>query len=77
MSFEGEPNHGTNLDPSTLSFESLWSRRRIIASYWLVVLLAVPLWWKATSIDRLSLPENRVRGLSGKEVRLVLILPTR
>ncbi|KAJ3484833.1 hypothetical protein NLI96_g5363 [Meripilus lineatus] len=72
MSFEGEPNHGTNLDPSTLSFESLWSRRRIIASYWLVVLLAVPLWWKATSIDRLSLPENRVRGLSGKEISFPL-----
>ena len=58
------------LDPSRLSFESVWTRRRILASYWLVVVLAIPLWWKATSIDRLSLPESRVRGLSKKEVRV-------
>lgn len=56
------------VDPSKLTFETVPNRRRIIASYWLIVLLAIPLWWKTTSIDRLSLPESRVKGLSGKHV---------
>jgi hypothetical protein len=43
-------------------------RRRILASYWLVVLLAIPLWWWATSIERLSLPENSIRDISKQEV---------
>lgn len=55
-------------DPSRLSFESAWTRRKILASYWIAVILAIPLWWKITSIDRLSLPGARVRSLDGKEV---------
>ena len=61
------------IDISKITFESVSNRRRIIASYWLVVLLAIPLWWKTTSIDRLSLPESRVHGLSGKQVRAAFI----
>ena len=57
------------VDLSQVTFESVPNRRRIIGAYWVVVLLAIPLWWKTTSIDRLSLPESRVRSLSGKQVR--------
>ena len=58
-------------------FESTPNRRRIIASYWLVVILALPLWWKTTSIDRLSLPENRVHGLTEKQVKDISMLMVR
>ncbi|KAK7681393.1 hypothetical protein QCA50_015485 [Cerrena zonata] len=54
-------------DPSKLTFESAFTRRRILASYWLVILLAVPLWWSYTSISRLSLPESRIQALAGKQ----------
>ncbi|KAI0346662.1 hypothetical protein BDW22DRAFT_1352823 [Trametopsis cervina] len=57
------------VDPSTLFFESPLTRRRIIASYWIVFLLAIPIWWKITSIDRLSLPESRVSALDSHDLR--------
>ncbi|KAI0696818.1 phosphatidylinositol-glycan biosynthesis class S protein-domain-containing protein [Cytidiella melzeri] len=60
------------VDPSRLSFESVVTRRRIIASYWVVVLLAIPLWWRMTSIDRLSLPESRVSALNAQYLRFPL-----
>lgn len=59
------------VDTSKLAFESIFTRRRIVASYWLVILLAIPLWWKATSIDRLSLPESRVRAVVDKRVCII------
>lgn len=59
------------IDISKITFETVSNRRRIIASYWLVVLFAIPLWWKTTSIDRLSLPESRVHGFVGKQVCVV------
>ncbi|KAH9899174.1 phosphatidylinositol-glycan biosynthesis class S protein-domain-containing protein [Cubamyces lactineus] len=55
-------------DPAQLCFESVRTRRLIIASYWIVVLLAVPLWWKTTSIERLSLPTSRVYAQRGREL---------
>ncbi|KAF9261717.1 hypothetical protein L218DRAFT_905202 [Marasmius fiardii PR-910] len=47
-------------NPSTLFFQSDYIRRSIIASYWVVIILAVPLWWQTTSIERLSLPSSEV-----------------
>jgi phosphatidylinositol glycan class S len=47
-------------DPSTLVFQSNVTKRSIIASYWIVILLSVPLWWYTTSIQRLSLPETQI-----------------
>lgn len=44
-------------------FQSDSLRIKIIASYWAVVLCAVPLWWYTTSITRLSLPTARVAAL--------------
>ncbi|CAL1699248.1 unnamed protein product [Somion occarium] len=58
-------------DPSKLTFESVFTRRKILAAYWLVVLLAVPLWWKYTSIDRLSLPEARVQSVATHPAEVV------
>ncbi|EMD35422.1 hypothetical protein CERSUDRAFT_116191 [Gelatoporia subvermispora B] len=58
----------TPLDPTKLSSESVFTRRTIIAAYWLVVLLAVPLWWTTTSIDRLSLPTARVFAQQDKQL---------
>ena len=61
-------------DPSKLSFESTRTRRLILGSYWVVVLLALPLWWSTTSIERLSLPSSRVRSLSEKHLRFQIHL---
>ncbi|KAF8649614.1 hypothetical protein AX16_005704 [Volvariella volvacea WC 439] len=55
-------NHHPFRDPSKLFHQHSFTRRLIIASYWLVILAAVPLWWRTTSIERLSLPTSRVRS---------------
>jgi|SRR5882762_480760 phosphatidylinositol glycan class S len=61
-------------DPSRLSFESTRTRRLILGSYWAVVLLALPLWWYTTSIERLSLPASRVLRLREQNLRFPLHL---
>ncbi|KAI0318516.1 phosphatidylinositol-glycan biosynthesis class S protein-domain-containing protein [Amylostereum chailletii] len=61
-------------DPSTLSFEQPRIRRAILASYWAIVLLAVPLWWSTTSIERLALPLSRIDSQSRKEVHFPIRL---
>lgn len=55
-------------EPSTLSFEQPRTRVWILTSYLLLVVLAVPLWWSTTSIERLSLPISRVDSVGNKEV---------
>ncbi|EGN92894.1 hypothetical protein SERLA73DRAFT_98679 [Serpula lacrymans var. lacrymans S7.3] len=55
-------------EPSKLSFESQRTRRSILASYWIVIFLALPFWWHTTSIERLSLPSARVRAQVEKEL---------
>ncbi|KAI0258289.1 phosphatidylinositol-glycan biosynthesis class S protein-domain-containing protein [Gloeopeniophorella convolvens] len=64
----GDRPPATLKDPSTLLFEQTGVRRKILASYLAVVLLALPLWWSTTSIERLSLPTLRVDSLSSKEL---------
>jgi len=61
-------------DPSKLCFESSRTRRLVLGSYWAVVLLALPLWWYTTSIERLSLPSSRVLGLFERHLRFQLHL---
>ena len=56
------------VDLSKLFFQSTTTRRRIIASYWVVIILAIPIWWRITSIDRLSLPVSRVSALDKQDV---------
>ncbi|KIY47426.1 hypothetical protein FISHEDRAFT_66127 [Fistulina hepatica ATCC 64428] len=55
-------------DPSTLFFQQNGLRRTIIFCYWFVVLLALPLWWSTTSIERLPLPSGRVSEQQGKNL---------
>ncbi|KAI5887108.1 uncharacterized protein SCHCODRAFT_02640756 [Schizophyllum commune H4-8] len=56
-------------DPSKIYYQANHVRRLIIASYWLVIFLALPLWWKTTSIERLSLPQGRIGALGDKNLR--------
>ncbi|KAF8591320.1 hypothetical protein K439DRAFT_1611324 [Ramaria rubella] len=41
-------------------------RFRIVTSYWLIFILGLPLWWSTTSIQRLTLPVNRVISTANK-----------
>jgi phosphatidylinositol glycan class S len=56
-------------DPSTLSFQSDRTRTCILAAYWAVVVLSLPLWWYTTSIERLSLPTTRVFAQATRQLR--------
>ena len=47
-------------NPADIFFQKDVVRRTIIATYWAVILLAIPLWWHTTNIERLPLPEARV-----------------
>jgi GPI-anchor transamidase subunit S len=60
-------DHGLK-DPSTLPFEQPRTRVTILASYLLLIVLGLPLWWSTTSIERLSLPTSHVDSLGSKEV---------
>ncbi|KZO94226.1 hypothetical protein CALVIDRAFT_581489 [Calocera viscosa TUFC12733] len=44
------------------------TRRWIVASYWLVVVLVLPVWYYMTSIERLQLPTERIEQLGYEEV---------
>ena len=39
-------------------------RFKIVLSYWLIVIIGLPLWWASTSIERLRLPKTRILALS-------------
>jgi phosphatidylinositol glycan class S len=56
---------------STLSFQQPGVRQVIFLSYWLVVFVALRLWWSTTSIERLSLPESRVQNQATRTVRRI------
>ncbi|KAL1718042.1 phosphatidylinositol-glycan biosynthesis class S protein-domain-containing protein [Schizophyllum commune] len=56
-------------DPSKIQYQANHVRRLIIASYWLVIVLALPLWWRTTSIERLGLPQGRISALGDKRLR--------
>ncbi|KAI3613272.1 gpi transamidase component pig-s [Moniliophthora roreri] len=57
-------------DPSTIFYQHVNVRRAVIASYWIVLFLAMPLWWKTTSIERLSLPTSEVNAQAGQELKI-------
>ncbi|KAA1472038.1 hypothetical protein DENSPDRAFT_896001 [Dentipellis sp. KUC8613] len=59
-------------NPSKLLFEQPKIRRIILASYWAIVILAIPLWWTTTSIERLSLPAARVHAQEDKQLHFPL-----
>ncbi|GAA6012999.1 hypothetical protein JCM10207_008408 [Rhodosporidiobolus poonsookiae] len=50
----------TPLLPSSPPVDSR-TRRIVVAAFWAVVLLGVPLWWKTTTLERRALPAARVQ----------------
>ena len=60
----------SGMDPPLrdLFFQRDATRRSVIASYWLVIILALPLWWHTTTIHRLSLPSSRVEAIARNEL---------
>jgi GPI-anchor transamidase subunit S len=57
-------------DPSKLFYQTDNTRRSIIIAYWSVIILAVPLWWYTTSIERLSLPSHHVHQQAVNHLQL-------
>jgi len=57
---DANPSHGLK-EPQRLPFESPKIRRLVLGSYWIIILLALPFWWRLTSIERIALPSVRVR----------------
>lgn len=55
-------------------FQSTGSVARIIASFWVVFLLGLPLWWSTTSIERLPIPVSRVQQQQLKKVLSLVVL---
>lgn len=51
--------------------ERLVTRRAVVVAFWLVILLGVPFWWKATSLERLALPSHEVAQWTAQAVRLL------
>lgn len=54
-------SHGLK-DPQRLPFESAKIRRLVLGSYWTLIILAIPFWWRLTSIERIALPSVRVKA---------------
>lgn len=57
-------------NPADLFFQKDGVRRAIVAAYWTVIFLAIPLWWHTTSIERLPLPDARVSHQVSKSVSI-------
>ena len=72
-SFLFRHHHQRDSMPEGADDERIFSQSRkvrwsILAAYWAVILLALPLWWTTTSIQRLSLPISRVEDLAQKDL---------
>lgn len=61
-------------DPSKLFYQQDITRRYIISAYWFIIVLALPLWWSTTSIERLSLPSSRVTSQARSHLRIPIRL---
>ncbi|KAH8829445.1 phosphatidylinositol-glycan biosynthesis class S protein-domain-containing protein [Flagelloscypha sp. PMI_526] len=57
-------------DPNTLFYQRSSIRRSIVTSYWVIIILAVPLWWHLTSITRLGLPASRVAAEQTRRLQI-------
>lgn len=56
--------------PASLSSQTVPLRRAIVLAYCTVIILALPVWWYTTSIQRLSLPSSRVLQLAQSHLEL-------
>lgn len=57
-------------NPADIFFQKDGVRRAIIIAYWTAIILALPLWWHTTSIERLPLPQTRVSHQVDKPVAI-------
>ncbi|KAF8814792.1 hypothetical protein BYT27DRAFT_7081680 [Phlegmacium glaucopus] len=57
-------------DPAKLFYQKDNTRRSIVIAYWSLIILAIPLWWYTTSIERLSLPSHRVHQQAENHLQL-------
>ena len=57
-------------NPADIFFQKDGVRRAIVAAFWTVIILAIPLWWHTTSIERLPLPDARVSNQVSKSVSI-------
>lgn len=64
---DANPSHGLK-EPQRLPFESPKIRRLVLGSYWTIIILALPFWWRLTSIERIALPSVRVRTQLDKKL---------
>lgn len=46
----------------------LSTRRAATISFWIVIILGIPFWWKSTSLERLALPRDQVSYWENKIV---------
>jgi GPI-anchor transamidase subunit S len=59
------------MEPQPLpAFQQARMRRLLMGVYLAVIILAIPLWWSLTSIERLSLPATQVNALADHKVRI-------
>ena len=66
-----DPSHPSSFrDPAKLFFQKDNTRRSIVIAYWSVIILAVPLWWYTTSIERLTLPSYHVHQQAENHLQL-------
>ncbi len=47
--------------PASTSFQSDWKRVNILKAFVAAILISLPIWWKTTSIERLTLPRSELR----------------
>lgn len=57
-------------DPAKLFYQTDKTRRSIVIAYWSIIILAIPLWWYTTSIERLSLPSRHVHQQAKNHLQL-------
>ena len=72
MDIPGQPS--PLRDPSLLFYQKDGLRRSIVAAYWIVIILALPLWWSTTSIKRLSLSSTRLLEQTQRRLELPITI---
>lgn len=66
-----DPSQPSSLrDPAKLFYQTDRTRRSIVIAYWSIIILAIPLWWYTTSIERLSLPSHHVHQQAKNHLQL-------
>lgn len=70
MDFSPQPQSPTHRDPSTLFYQQDGIRRSVVTAYWIVIILAIPLWWSTTSIERLALPDSSIQQQAQRALEL-------